>query len=395
MLKDIGSACTACRACAEGCPVNVISFKEDDYGMLYPHVDINKCIQCNICNKVCHVQTDILNNSIRKNYAGYSLAEEKNKSASGGICSALYQYALDKNWKTFGVVYDINTGAQYIEITDQNDIGRVKNSKYVYSDMSICFKKIREYLDAEQIILFIGLPCQVAALKSYIQVFNRNLSNLYLIEIICHGIAPEVYLNKHIASIEAKYKRKADQLSFRDPEFGTKNYVFSLRTNNKVFYKCNDIRTDAYQLGYHNAIIYRENCYQCKYAKKDRVSDLVLGDWYYDGNAPKVVFDDENISSILCCSDKGEQLLELLLLEKRICISERPISEVINVQTTLTNPHEKNIVREKFLLEYKKTGDFDESMKKVYLSQMIKNEIKYHLKIRQIKQLIKKIIGIS
>lgn len=391
MLTDIGSACTACHACKEGCPVNVISFKEDEYGMLYPIVDREKCIQCNICNKICHIQNNIDCNKIRKNYVGYSLLEGRNKSASGGMCSVLYEYAIKHRWKAFGVTYDIDAGARFVELTCLLDIDSVRNSKYVYSDMSICFKRIQEYLKDERTVLFIGLPCQVAALKSFLKAFNIKLNNLYLIEIICHGIAPTIYLNKHINSIEAKCNKKAEQLSFRDPEFGTKNYIFSLRENNRIIYKCGDRRTDAYQLGYHNAIIYRENCYQCKYAKRDRVSDLVLSDWYYDGKAPQIRFSDENISSILCCSDKGEELINLLLQEKSIYIKERPIREAINVQRTLSKPHGKNAVRNKFLEEYKKSKDFDKAMKKVYWKQMLKNEIKYHLRIREIKQRIKKI----
>lgn len=389
MLNNIGKACTACHACESICPTKAISFKKDKYDVLYPKVDIKKCVHCNKCNIVCHIQNKISTNEIKQGYVGYSLLRDKNKSASGGICSALYQYCIEKDWNSFGVSYEITSGAKYIEICNEKDICSVRNSKYVYSDMSICFEKIKRYLKDNKIVLFIGLPCQVAAIKRYIVSSNLCTDSLYLIEIICHGIAPQEYLDKHIRKIERKLNKKADEVFFRDPNFGTSNYYFTLHKNGEIIYKQNVKRSDAYQLGYHDAIIYRENCYQCVYAQEKRVADLVLSDWYYDGKASKISFDDKNVSSILCCTDKGKYLLERMQDERYIWFTDRPLSEAFNIQTTLNRPHKKNKARKKFLQEYERTQDFDTSIKRSYRFQIIKNEIKYYLKINKIKQKIK------
>ncbi len=45
--------CTGCSACYTICPVNAISMVEDKEGFCYPQIDINKCICCNSCIKIC------------------------------------------------------------------------------------------------------------------------------------------------------------------------------------------------------------------------------------------------------------------------------------------------------------------------------------------------------
>lgn len=65
--------------------------------------------------------------------------------------------------------------------TDISDLGKFQGSKYVQSELGDCFKSIKEQLDADKKVLFIGMPCQVAGLESYIK---RNKENLYLIDLM-------------------------------------------------------------------------------------------------------------------------------------------------------------------------------------------------------------------
>ena len=44
--------CTGCSACLNSCPKKCITMKEDEYGVLIPYIDEDKCINCNICRKV-------------------------------------------------------------------------------------------------------------------------------------------------------------------------------------------------------------------------------------------------------------------------------------------------------------------------------------------------------
>lgn len=66
--------------------------------------------------------------------------------------------------------------------------------------------------------------------------------------------------------------------------------------------------SDKYTIAFLNALTYTENCYECDYAKLQRVSDLTLGD-SWGSNLP---MDEQKkgVSLALCQTEKGVQLLK-------------------------------------------------------------------------------------
>lgn len=45
--------CCGCTACYAICPKSAIKMIEDGEGFLYPEIDVDKCICCYMCVKVC------------------------------------------------------------------------------------------------------------------------------------------------------------------------------------------------------------------------------------------------------------------------------------------------------------------------------------------------------
>ena len=45
--------CCGCSACFNICPKKCISMVEDSEGFLYPSINIENCIECGLCEKVC------------------------------------------------------------------------------------------------------------------------------------------------------------------------------------------------------------------------------------------------------------------------------------------------------------------------------------------------------
>ena len=48
--------CCGCTACYAICPKNAISMQPDEEGFVYPVVDVEKCIRCYMCLKVCPIK---------------------------------------------------------------------------------------------------------------------------------------------------------------------------------------------------------------------------------------------------------------------------------------------------------------------------------------------------
>ncbi len=61
--------CCGCNVCGDICPKDAIHFETDIEGIWYPKVDINKCIDCHLCEKVCPIEKDIASPVDQQAYA--------------------------------------------------------------------------------------------------------------------------------------------------------------------------------------------------------------------------------------------------------------------------------------------------------------------------------------
>lgn len=373
MINCDFNKCTACEACISICPKKCITLKKDALGVFYPTVDTNNCINCGLCDKVCHLNNDYLP-EIRseKVYAAYSLDKIfREKSASGGIASTIYRYCLNNNIHTFGVYYTPNHQAEYIEIKTENDILLCCNSKYVFSHIGNTYIRIKEYLKNGEKVLFIGLPCQVAGLISFLQGRHNNLMT---VDIICHGTCPEEYLNRHIAAVCKQHT--VNKVFFRDPYFGTHNFVLSLYDNNKLLYHKKVRDADVYQIGYHKAVIYRANCYNCKYAKNVRMGDITISDFSGLGRLASYDMPKTSVSCVICSTSKGQNLIKMLENKEMLTLFDRPADEAYLYEKQLNGPSVPHPARSIFIKEYiNSRGNFENSAKTALRYVIIKNQM--------------------
>ena len=349
--------CTACNACVLSCPRNCITMQEDNIGALHPVINQEQCVDCGACVRTCPNNKTLDFHDTIKIYAAWSKDElTRQKSASGGVAAELYKRYISLGPKGFcvGVRIDANLQAVFCQITDFNE---VQNSKYVYSNTQSIYKTIKDKLKENIEVLFVGLPCQVAGLYSYL---NKEYPNLLTVDLVCHGVAPSDYLVQHIHNIEKEKQEKANQVSFRDWRFNTDSYTFTLSdSNDNIIYKRKVYEDDVYQLGYHNSLIYRENCYKCKYAQRKRVSDLTLCDFTSVGAYNPFHFEKSKVSCILVNTERGEQIIQQI--SDNLYKEERPKDEIFDFESQLNSPYKAHVNREVFLENYIKTRDFDHS----------------------------------
>ena len=358
--------CSACKACINKCPQQCITMIADSLDAPYPVIDNERCINCGLCRKACPNNNILDFHVTRKVLAAWSLdAETRKRSASGGVAAELYKYAIENGWYTCGVTINRHK-ATYIEIKTFEDIENVCNSKYVFSDTLDIYLRIQDILKHGRTVLFIGLPCQVAGLYCFL---GKSYSNLLTVDIVCHGVVPDSCLRQHIDLIENETKRKTSHIYFRNPEFETYTYNFTLGDHEGLFYKKEVFEDDVYQLGYHKALIYRENCYHCQYAQQKRIGDLTICDFSAIGQLIPVKYDRMNVSCVLINTDKGEKMLGQL--DGRLFSEQRPRKEAFDYEPQLNHPYEKHPGRKIFVSEYIRTHSFDNAA-----SKALKKELK-------------------
>lgn len=353
--------CTGCSLCASVCSNRCIKMETAPEGDVFPEIDVGRCIKCHMCERACPVISSPIRHLPDKAFAAWSRNEsERYTSASGGIAAELYHFALSNNYWIVGAKLEDDFSVKLKLTIDADDIELFKNSKYVYSDAGQSFIDVKEALGQGKKVLVMGLPCQIAGFR---KIFP-NEDNIMLVEILCHGTTPYIWLKKHIESIEKAKNQKATRMSFRDPAFGTKNYVFSLyNEKNECFYNATSNDGDAYQIGYHRAITYRESCYNCKFATRERVGDIVLCDFYGLGKLEPCSYCMDSVSCILTITQKGTNFLQDAIKSEKIFIEERPLQEAINGNPRLSIPNHKNNLR-KYYEKYLKVnnGDFEITM---------------------------------
>lgn len=348
--------CTGCAACRDVCPKQCITMQPDDLDALHPVVDGSICINCGLCDKTCPNNRELSYKLPHKVWAAWSNdSDVRRTSASGGIACELYHYWIKNGGVATGVVFDRDEGCHFILLENESDIKAVQNSKYTFSDTGGIYKVVKQKLQAGISVLFIGVPCQVAGLYGFLK---KDYDNLTTVDIICHGMPPATYLEQHIKSIEDKKKEHTHQLFFRDPKYYTFTFTFTLKNiKGKEFYNKKVLTRDNYQLGYHRALIYRENCYSCNYARKERISDLTIGDFSGLGRFAPFEYDKHNVSCILENTDKGAALLKNL--KGALSMYERPVSEAFEVEKQLKSPSVKHCGRSIFEKVYHKTRNYE------------------------------------
>lgn len=325
--------CTGCAACMNRCPKQCIKMLPDGVlGHLHPVIDHSKCIDCGLCQKFCPVNHPLELHKPLRAYAGWDKdTKEYISSTSGGAASAFARFFIRNGGIVYGCAMLPNIEAKHIRVDNLNDISKLKGSKYVQSTIGTTYHSVREDLRLGREVLFIGTPCQVAGVKSYVE--ERNCDNLYTVDLICHGTPPLAFLKKHVLK-----KTKGivpDQVLFRK---GT--YLLLLLLEGKELYR-SSLFEQRYQDIYYNAFFdgfsYRDSCNTCRYAQPNRVSDITIGDfWGLEDNLP--IEHPYGCSVLLPTTNKGMELIEGIKSEFNLF--ERTVEEAVNGNDQLRRPKE-------------------------------------------------------
>lgn len=348
--------CTGCSACCNVCPKSSISMEYDSDGSLYPKINQKTCVECGLCQKVCAAKNNSWFHKPIEVYAAWAKDENERKtSSSGGAAAVFSKKILENEGVIFGAVFDKNNELHHTLVKKADDIKKMKGSKYVQSKIDDTYKQTKEQLQLNKKVIFFGTPCQIDGLIHYL---GKDYSNLITVDLICHGTPSPKYLEEHIAHIENKIGKKAKKVTFR----GENDFSFTLYdAEDKVIYKVfRDY--DTYFKGFLEGLFYRQNCYKCKYARKERVADITIGDFWGLGDEKEFSGDKSNgVSVIILNTDKGKDFFESC--KSLFKFEKRTLEEAVKGNHNLRKPtllHEKY---ELFKENYSQYG-FEKAVKK-------------------------------
>ena len=217
--------CVGCFSCSSVCPIEIIRMESNFEGFKYPIIiDDDKCIRCNLCEKVCPV----INNEreIQKDQIGLisqiTDSTIRKESASGGMFSAIALSVMNDNGIVYGAAYDENFHVKHIGVTNREELWRLRNSKYVQSDLEGVFKEIKAKLEKGKVVCFSGTPCQIEGLRFFLR---KDYENLLLVDVVCHGVSSPLVWEKYLELIK---KYKPHKIYFRWKHYGYKYSTMSI-----------------------------------------------------------------------------------------------------------------------------------------------------------------------
>lgn len=377
--------CCGCCACVDVCAHHAITLKTDIEGFWYPEVDKDKCVDCCLCEKVCPEQhiLDLKKNDFDKP-AHTIAAINKNMSVrwdstSGGAFSALADVMYAQGGYVSGAVYNDDFSVSNYISNNQEDLKRLRSSKYLQSKAEGLYKQIRDLLRNGEKVLACGTPCQMAALRSFLR---KDYDNLIIVDFICRGVnSPKVY-RKYLDSLERKYGGKVVYVKAKNKELGWRNLTRKVVFDNgKVYYGV--LMDDDFRRGYHTNVFCRPSCYHCQYKGFPRMADITIADYWGIERVDKNLDNNIGTSMILLNSKKGIEYFEKV--KDRLEWEETRFESILPGNIALRKPIEPAKIDRKTFFEDLDRGTFDDVVKKYFpknknkslsFKQRIKNAIK-------------------
>ncbi len=364
-----GKNCMSCMACVEVCPMHCIEIELDENGLEKKIVDNRKCIRCRKCVHVCQLENPISLFEIKQMYVVapkdtiYSI-----RSTSSGMATLLSKRFIRTGGVVAGVRWDIEKGASYYIANTEEELENFRGSKYVYPDVMEVYSEIAEIIKTKK-VLFIGLPCIIAAVKKYLK---DDREKIFYIDLICHGAPQSSFLQEHLS--KRGFERLPDQISFRKGE----KYILSAHLK-KNHYQAEHYN-DLYLYGFLNGLIQKEYCFDCRYSYDKRAGDLTLGDAWNQN-----VLKKERTSLVAINSSKGRQLFESIG-EEMYCV-EVSLEDFRRNSQQLKGPTKRHKNQEVFKQTLKSAG-FEKAAEKALKHEM--RVLQLRKKMSEIKNIVRR-----
>lgn len=345
--------CTGCSACANICPHSAITMVGDGCGYIHPQINYELCVECKLCIQTCPNNAEIELNTPQKAFVAFAKdVREQLSSSSGGMASVLARNIVSNGGIVYGCSANDCWKVKHIRIDSPNDIELLKGSKYVQSSMGYTYRQVKEDLSDNKKVLFIGTPCQVAGLQAFLR---KKYDLLYTADLVCHGVPSQKILSDAILSHRSVKSGDPNRVAFRKKYDKDCLYGLFVYNRNSACIIDEPFPKGEYITSYLLGLFYRSSCYQCKYAQKNRVADITLGDyWDEECKYSNIENSTKGLSSFLVNTAKGVAIADSI--KDKINMQLVEVESMVCRHNQLQHPFPKHKNRDLFLGLFERYG---------------------------------------
>lgn len=315
MIKiDREDRCCGCYACINSCPKQCIRMVENEDGFRYPEVDESRCVNCGLCEMSCPYLNLNVKSDILKSPEAYTIRSKSDEtllsSASGGIFYELAKVVISKGGIVFGAVWGDKYNVVYHKSARTlEEVKAMQGSKYLQSDIGLCYKEAKELLTRGKLVLFSGTPCQIAGLLTYLR---KDYENLITCDLICHGVPSPMVLRTYLEESVGKDFESKILYYRRQKDLGWKPVRFAVEFKDGMR-KVIEPSENKYNILFSKLNAqHRYSCYCCRFARSPRVADITLGDYFVYKNAI-----DKDGNEVVVNDNKGMSLITINTIQGR------------------------------------------------------------------------------
>lgn len=302
--------CCGCSACASICPKHCITMQEDNEGFLYPKVNESDCIDCGLCEKVCHELRPFEERKPQKAYAAINKDEEiRLKSSSGGIFYLLAEKTIAEGGVVFGARFDEQWQVVIDYTETMEGVKAFMGSKYVQARMETAYADAKHFLSGGRKVLFSGTPCQIAGLHHFLR---KPYDNLMTVDIICHGTPSPKVWSRYLDEVVTAGRKAINDVQFRNKRDGWKAFNFTMAYNKdeQTVSFCSHHQKNHFMRAFLCDMILRPSCYQCQAKSGRSHSDITIADFWGINTEIPDMDDDKGTGLVLVNTDKGQASLD-------------------------------------------------------------------------------------
>ena len=333
-------------ACSFTCPKSAITMKADECGFLYPEIDQDLCVHCNLCTRVCPLQ---------ENYTGvdavpdiYALQNhQKNvvsESSSGGMFSMLADWTLAQGGVIYGVAFEV----RHMRADSAEKAASFRTSKYVQSDPAQIYQSICSDLKDGLTVLLTGTPCQIAGVTRFLEMKHADTSRLYTCDNICHGVPSPAVWKDYLEILKTRYinsDSRITSINMRSKRVSWKKQVMDVSVSKEFSF--NKIFLSLFPV--------RQSCFHCHFTSYKRPADFTLGD-FWNVDSAGIKFDvNGGVNEVLVNTEKGRKLFAIV----RENAVYQPVSKAAGWQPHLEYSTKAPGNQEAFWTEYNAAADLE------------------------------------